>query len=100
MQGQPKKLLPKSKAVRKKAGKRTSLPVYRWNQMATFMADLETKAVSALSPANLHLTRRSAKYAGAPGAKIDLESRVDGAGALNAERPPGGHTVPFILDAR
>ena len=95
LQGNLKELLPKSKAVRKKAGKRhhARIPV---DQMATFMADLRTRSsISAKALEFAILTAgRSGEVRGAPWSEIDLESRV---WRLSAERMKAArsHTVPL-----
>lgn len=95
LQGNLRELLPKSKAVRKKAGKRhhARIPV---DQMASFMADLRTRSsISAKALEFSILTAgRSGEVRGALWSEIDLERKV---WRLSAERMKAdrGHTVPL-----
>ncbi|SDR80798.1 Phage integrase family protein [Halopseudomonas sabulinigri] len=95
LQGKLRELLPRSKAVRKKAGKRhhARVPV---EQMSSFMTDLRTKkSISAKALEFAILTAgRSGEVRGATWEEIDLERRV---WRLSPERMKAdkGHTVPL-----
>lgn len=95
LQGNLKELLPKSKSVRKKTGKRhhARIPV---DQMAAFMADLRTRtSISAMALEFAILTAgRSGEIRAACWSEIDLERRV---WRISAERMKAdrGHTVPL-----
>lgn len=95
LQGNLKELLPKAKAVRKKAGKRhhPRVPV---EQMAEFMADLRTRtSISSKALDFAILTAaRSGEVRMATWGEIDLNRRVWKLSAerMKADRP---HTVPL-----
>lgn len=95
LQGKLRELLPKSKAVRKKAGKRhhARVPV---EQMSSFITDLRTrKSISAKALEFAILTAgRSGEVRGATWEEIDLERRV---WRLSPERMKAdkSHIVPL-----
>lgn len=96
MKGKLRELLPKSAAVRKKAGGRKHFPRVAVDEMAAFMADLRTRSsISAKALEFAVLTAaRSGEVRGATWGEIDLKGRI---WSLSAERMKAdrAHKVPL-----
>jgi len=96
MKGNLRELLPKSGAVRKKAGGKKHFPRVPVDQMTAFMADLRTRnSISAKALEFAVLTAaRSGEVRGATWGEIDLKARVWRLSAerMKADRP---HKVPL-----